>query len=182
VGGGVAAKVAVGLAAVAVAGGAGYEGVTSVESAPRLANPAAQAAERAVAVTSLPTPRVATASRRAVPMPAPVVAPAVAPEARVSKPKPKSVAGKSKPERVGRVEAAAPLTKAHLEPVRVSRPTKSRTSGTPEQHAKPVKERKVIPIRRKSAALPVEKVAPVRGKSATAPGRVDVKEQKPAPR
>ena len=178
VGGGVAAKVAVGLAAVAVAGGAGYEGVTSVESAPRLANPAAQAAERAVAVTSLPTPRVATASRRAVPMPAPVVAP----EARVSKPKPKSVAGKSKPERVERVEAAARLTKAHLEPVRVSRPTKSRTSGTPEQHAKPVKERKVIPIRRKSAALPVEKVAPVRGKSATAPGQVDVKEQKPAPR
>jgi RNA polymerase sigma factor (sigma-70 family) len=154
---GVSAKIAVGLAAVALAGGAGYEGVQAVGD--RLPAPAAAKADPAEA--------------------APVTRPAgvrVAPVAVPAKPAPVAVPAKP----------ARPAAKAKSTPVKAARPaspSRGRSATAPGHRKRSAEVVKVMPpTSRGSTARPETKAArvapaatPPRGKSSVAPGRLRAK-------
>ena len=176
-GGAVGAKIAVGLAAVAVAGGAGYEGVTAV---------------REPAKPSAPVARVIPAS--AVPTPTKPVAVA-APTPRVQETKPKHVTAKKavadKPARAAKAKktergrsAVAPghtkvtvaATPATSKPEKSPKPTPA--AAAPKEKAK-AKQKPVQPAASaKAKAVHVPKPQAERGKSESAPGQL--KEPDPA--
>jgi RNA polymerase sigma factor (sigma-70 family) len=161
---GITTKIAIGLAAVAVAGGAGYEGVTAVQQPTRPARPVTTAlpmaatpvARRQHVVVAKATPRVVSAK--------PVVA---------KKPKPdKPAQPAATPER-GK-SAAAP---GHNKPATKTHPT---ANANPPQSQRPA----AVP-KPKTPQRAGQSAAPARGKSATAPSRLGrprpEKTAKPAP-
>jgi RNA polymerase sigma factor (sigma-70 family) len=160
---GITTKIAVGLAAVAVAGGAGYEGVKVVQGPATPTRPAARIA-----------PAPATPLARRQPVVAATVTPRIVPAkpAATTKPKPAKPAQAATPER-GK-SATAP---GH---------TKTATRAYPAKKTSP-------PASHKPAAVPKPKtshgvgpsVEPARGKSAAAQSRAPKsqpdKTAKPAP-
>lgn len=116
---GVTAKIAVGLAAVAVAGGAGYEGVKAVREpappAPRVETVRPEIAARVVAV-----PPVAAEPARATP--------ARVKPARSASPAPERKPDRTKPNQANRAEP---------KPVRVAVPVRGRSAAAPGR-SKPV--------------------------------------------
>jgi RNA polymerase sigma-70 factor (ECF subfamily) len=149
---GVSAKIAVGLAAVAVAGGAGYEGVKAVQGPPE-AQPPAKVVKTSVPQAATPKPKQALAAARPA---AAKLTPVTKKAARgkivtTAKPRPKP-----KPE-LGR-SAAAP---GQMKP-RPAKPvqTERRASGKAVGATKTRTSRGVGPA-----------VEPTRGKSAAAPGQ-----------
>jgi RNA polymerase sigma factor (sigma-70 family) len=165
---GVTAKVAIGLAAVAVAGGAGYEGVKAVQEPTTPVRPPAKIVP--VAVTPAPPPAVAVETPH------------------VTKAKP-VVAKTSKPARVKSVRAATPergrstsapghtKEKAKTTPERKAVPgPKAKSEAAPKSNAAP--KVKVTP-KAKPVHSPKPKpravapaAEPVQGKSAATPGHL----------
>jgi len=157
IGTGVAAKLAIGVAAVAVAGGAGYEGVKRVQepvkpqparSAPAVVVPAS---ERSPVVQGqrpkLPPGIIRAKAAQSAPKPA-------ATKPKVERARPSSAATPVR----GRSAAAPGQTKAAADTAK----TKSAT------------KRKLMPVPKENAprALEIPADAPVRGRSATATSRV----------
>jgi RNA polymerase sigma factor (sigma-70 family) len=188
---GVTAKIAVGLAAVAVAGGAGYEGVKAVREPAPPVRPPAKIIPASIAPAVTPAADDATAPR--VVSIKPVVA------KKTARVKPVRAAT---PER-GRSAAAPGQTKEKLKPSpeRKARPDrKAQPDRKPKVAAGPKPKTEAAPkpkIAPKAKAAPKEKrvrdpkpktagVAPAvessQGKSAAAPGRLkDTKPAKPKP-
>jgi RNA polymerase sigma factor (sigma-70 family) len=179
-GGAVSAKIAVGLAAVAVAGGAGYEGVKAVQEPARPAAPVAKIVAAPVPQGRKPLAAVVAATP-SVANPKPVVA---------TKPDRAKVAKPAKTER-GR-SATAP---GHTKTTTRATPTKQRPpdpkpklAAVPKAKAKvkakPAQVPKTKPAAKTKAKLvrvpkpkkPVQAatpaVEPVQGKSAVAPGQL----------
>ena len=140
---GLGAKIAVGLAAVAVAGGAGYEGVQAMQEP---AKPTPPAAERQVEVA--PAAAASPAAERATPTFVATERPAAAP-AKAVKAKPDrskavreaSKAAKTKPAQAaapeqGRSAAAPGRTKTEARAVPTKRLTPASTNATPAPKAK----------------------------------------------
>jgi len=140
--GGVTAKLAIGLAAVAVAGGAGYEGVKAVRDPATPARPA----KAAPAV-------VPAAQRPAIERTRPGVA-----RDRVARAKPIA----KKPDRVKPARAKAPVRgRSATAPGHTKTVFKPKTGPKPKAWPQPNASRGLGPP-----------IAPARGKSATAPGHV----------
>ena len=186
---GLGAKIAVGLAAVAVAGGAGYEGVQALQE-PAKATPPAATRQVEVAPAAAASP----AADRATPI-------FIAPE-RPSATNTRGKAAKAKPARTKTIRAAAKPAK--VKPAQAATPDKGRSSVAPgqtktEKNAAPTKP--VTPASARPARAPNEKVKPAvtparkleptsktprpaapataateRGKSAEAPGRLQAVE------
>jgi RNA polymerase sigma factor (sigma-70 family) len=174
-GGAVSAKIAVGLAAVAVAGGAGYEGVNAVREPAKPPAPVAKV---------IPAAAVPTRTK-------PVVVAAVTPHVQVTKPKQvtakKAVADKParaakarKTERgrsavaPGRTKAAVAATPKTSKPEKSPKPVPVAAAPKEKAKAKPVQPEK--PAKAKAVHLPKPQLE--RGKSESAPGRL--KEPGPA--
>ena len=184
-GGAVSAKIAVGLAAVAVAGGAGYEGVKAVQEPTKpaakvvKAAPVASmpAATKPVAVAAV-TPRVTETTRK------PIAAHATVGD------RPGRAAKAKRPER-GRSAAAPGQTKTTVaatpktsKPAKTPKPTPAaaapREKAKEKAPAKPVQtpkaeKPKAVHVPKPKAAPPASApaVEPVRGKSAAAPGQLN---------
>jgi RNA polymerase sigma-70 factor (ECF subfamily) len=170
---GLTAKLAVGLAAVAVAGGAGYETVRAVRDPVPVRPVAATPAESAVAVAAAQPPPVVRAK--------PIVAAAhdsrvqAQPKAKV-KPKPRPLVAK-KPVRVQPARATVPLRGRSAAALERMKPVPAAKAARPRAvppRAKPAQEK---PPRRAGPG-----VAPERGKSATAPGRLTPKAEPTPPK
>jgi RNA polymerase sigma factor (sigma-70 family) len=143
--GAVSAKIAIGMAAVAVAGGAGYEGVKVVRDPATPARPAAQAAPVALA-------------------------PAAPPASAIERPKPtfataKPAAKKPHHAKPARAKAAAKGRSATAPGHAKSAPKPKHHSATAPGHTKTAAKAKAMRERGRF------KAEPVRGKSATAPGK-----------
>ena len=183
---GVSAKIAIGLAAVAVAGGAGYEGVKAAsEPAPPL-EPAAKVLRAAVpepataAAVVAVTPSVVTATPVVAKKPKPVRAKPVrtpAPDRGRSAAAPGQTKEKTKPapERKA-LPGAKPRAAAKPKPTPKQKPEPApKAKSAPK--VKPVPKEKTV-----RAPKPKTAVEPVQGKSAAAPGRLkDTGPAKPKP-
>ena len=150
---GVTTKIAVGLAAVAVAGGAGYEGVNAVQKPTAPPPPAAKVVRAPVPSASKPS--VTTAVSRT---------PAATP-GRVVPKKPAS----AKPEKAakdrGRSATAPGRLKEKLKPPKAARtmpPTSRRAVEKPKGKASSSARPAVVPARGKSAAAPGRARLPIR--------------------
>ena len=180
---GLGAKIAAGLVAVAVAGGAGYEGVQAMQEP---ANPTPPAAERQVEVA--PAAAASPAAERATPTfvaterPAP--APAKAVKARPVRSKPvrtASKAAKMKPGQAaapeqGRSAAAPGRTKTEARAVPTKRLTPARTKAAPASKAKAkpatTTDRKLGPKAKTRRAVAPATAPTGRGKSTEALDRL----------
>ena len=161
---GVTAKVAVGLAAVAIAGGAGYEGVQAVnDSAP----PPARAAKVVVSATATPIVRRTDAKRTARPTAAGKSAGAVA-----------SAAASSKPARTKSKAANPSRGRSAIAPGQVKKSTPV-VHGTPAQKAK-ASQGRAAPAVERAGTKPVQKPKPLRPARPERPAAA-VQQQKPKP-
>jgi RNA polymerase sigma factor (sigma-70 family) len=159
---GVSAKFAVGLAAVALAGGAGYEGVQAVGD--RLPAPAATKADPAKAAPGTPPVGV-----RVVPVAVPA--------------KPVRRAAKAKSAPAKPIRRAAKAKSAPAKPARAASPSRGGSATAPGHEKRSADVVKVMPpTSRVSTARPQTKAArvapaatPPRGKSSVAPGRLRAK-------
>ena len=181
---GVSAKIAIGLAAVAVAGGAGYQGVRAGSDPPPPVEPAAKV---------LPAAAVPERAKAAAMTPSVVRdTPVVAKEPKPARAKPV----RSAPPERGRSAAAPRHTKVRVRPAperkalpgpkpKVAAGPKPKVAAAPKAKSAPKvkavpKEKTVRAPKPKTAAV-APAVEPVRGKSATAPGRMKDAEAKPKP-
>ncbi len=160
---GVTAKVAVGLAAVAIAGGAGYEGVQIASDSP----PAARAA-KVVPAQATPSVRRADATRASRPTTAAKSRGAVASAAAVSKPARAKPSNAATPSR-GKSAAAPGQVKKTTAVVHAKPPSKAKVS---QGRAAPAVER--------AGTKPVQKPKPVRT-SKPAASTKPVRQQQPKP-
>ena len=137
---GLGAKIAVGLAAVAVAGGAGYEGVQAMQEP---ANPTPPAAERQVEVA--PAAAASPAADRATPI-------------FVATERPAAATGKATPVRSKPVRGAAKPAKT--KPAQAATPEKGRSAVAPGQtktETKAAPTKPVTPASTKPAPVPKAK-------------------------
>ena len=183
---GLGAKIAVGLAAVAVAGGAGYEGVQAMQEP---AKPTPRAAERQVEVA--PAAAASPAGDRATPTFVATDRPAAAAAKAVKAIKAKPVRSKparaaSKPAKTKPTQAATPetsrsaaapgrtKTEARTVPTKRLTPASTKTAPAPNAKAKPATttDRKLGPKAKTPRAVVPATAATERGKSAEALDRL----------
>ena len=195
-GGAVATKIAVGLAAVAVAGGAGYEGVKAVQEP---AKPVAPTIAKVVPATAVPVPETPVAVASVTPSVVKTEAkPAAAKKTTASKPA-RPVQAKAQQGERGR-SATAP---GHTKTTVAATPERTKPAATPkpkpvtpapkqQAKAKPVqapKEKAPAAVKPKPVRAqqekPVQAAEPERGKSELAPGQLqepDAEKGKPEPK
>ena len=190
---GVTAKIAIGFAAVAVAGGAGYEGVKAVQEPATPAQPAAKVVHVSVPQATKPgaiaaTPSVAkvtpaVAKKPARAKPAAAANPdrgrsATAPGHTKTTTRATPTTGKASPGPKPKVATGGPNAKAKpAQPPKANPAARAKPAVTPK--AKVVRVPKPKPIRPVTPA-----VEPAQGKSAVAPGQLrenDPAKAKPEP-
>ena len=172
---GVGAKIAAGLAAVAVAGGAGYEGVQAVREPAKPVTPVvnvipapASAATKPAALEAVTRPTADTPAR-SVAVKKPV---AVKPARPAKAKKPERGRSAAAPGQTKRTVVASPETSAR------STPKPKAAAPTPREKTKPIlptKAAKVAKAKVQKAKTPPAAKSPTRperGKSEVAPGRL----------
>jgi RNA polymerase sigma factor (sigma-70 family) len=180
---GVTAKIAVGLAAVAVAGGAGYEGVKAVQDpvTPSKAQPAAKVIPASVPQAAKPKPAFVVAATPRVVKTKPVVAKTPARDKPVRAATPergRSAAAPGHTKTTTRATPTAPKASPGPKPKVATEPKAKTKPDRPAKAPPAPKERTVRVPKPKPAKAVTPAVEPVQGKSAVAPGQL--REQDPA--